>query len=176
MHTDARYASIRTHTEWLTKRRTRTKLAIVALFTHEYSRKRQTNSLSYFFFFFLHFSSSLFDAHPEYQIYFESFKDVPRAELPQNKKLQAHGVNVVKALSEVVQGLTDTDRLVPHLEGLGSRHYKRGQREEHFNVSSLLSFPFSLQKWDIHGSRELLENEKKKNEKKYHKRIVDVDH
>lgn len=82
---------------------------------------------------------SLFDAHPDYQSHFAAFKDVPRAELPINKKLQAHGVNVMKALCGIIDGLTDTDRLVPNLEGLGSRHSKRGLSEQHFNVSQQLS-------------------------------------
>ncbi|XP_043278288.1 extracellular globin-E1 [Venturia canescens] len=73
---------------------------------------------------------SLIDAYPDYQSLFVSFKDVPRSELPQNKKFQAHGVNVAKALNTMILNLTDVDRLVPHLEGLGSRHVIRGLTKE----------------------------------------------
>lgn len=78
---------------------------------------------------------SLIDAYPEYKSLFVSFKDIPRADLPGNKKFQAHGVNVAKAINTIIGNLTDADRLVSHLEGLGSRHAKRGVTKKTISVS-----------------------------------------
>lgn len=75
-----------------------------------------------------------FKKYPEYQRYFNAFKDIPINELPDNKRFQAHCASVITALSNVIDSLHDPGLMEASLIGLAERHKKRGQRKEEFQV------------------------------------------
>jgi len=77
-----------------------------------------------------------FEANPSYQKNFKSFKDVPLEDLPRNSKFQAHAINVMYALTSVVDNLDDTGCLVEMLMKLGQNHYRHGISRQEFYVSS----------------------------------------
>ncbi|XP_051158534.1 globin isoform X2 [Leptopilina boulardi] len=74
-----------------------------------------------------------FKKYPEYQKLFASFKDVPLEELPNNKKYQAHCLNIVTALGSVIDAINDPPLMEASLISLGERHRKRGQTKEQFD-------------------------------------------
>ncbi|XP_066583877.1 globin isoform X2 [Prorops nasuta] len=76
--------------------------------------------------------SSFFTKYPDYQKYFEAFKNVPISELSTNKKYQAHCISVITALSNIVDSLNNAELLTATLTSLAERHQKRGQKQEHF--------------------------------------------
>jgi hypothetical protein len=82
------------------------------------------------------FLLSFFNKYPEYQKFFPAFKDVTLEELPTNKKFQAHCLNVVTALNNVIDSINDLALLEANLIGIGERHHRRGQTKEQFLVSS----------------------------------------
>ncbi|XP_034937440.1 cytoglobin-like [Chelonus insularis] len=76
--------------------------------------------------------SGFFKHYPEYQAFFPAFKDIPHKDLPENKKFQAHALNVVTALNSTVDALTDVGLLEATLISLGERHGRRGQTTQQF--------------------------------------------
>ncbi|CAG2169122.1 unnamed protein product [Oppiella nova] len=66
-----------------------------------------------------------FDENPTYQQLFKSFKNVPKSELRGNKKVLAHGTNVLYAISMLVDNIDDTEVLVEMLTKLGRNHGNR---------------------------------------------------
>ena len=78
-------------------------------------------SLSCFsLFLFLRF----FTENPGYQAKFAGFKDVPINEIRGNKKVLAHALNVLYAISALVDNLDDPECLVEMLQKLGRNHYR----------------------------------------------------
>ncbi|XP_011310255.1 cytoglobin-2 [Fopius arisanus] len=73
-----------------------------------------------------------FERYPEYQALFSAFRDVPREELPANKKFQAHCASIITALNSVIDALNDDGLLEATLVAIGERHRRRGQTTEHF--------------------------------------------
>lgn len=73
-----------------------------------------------------------FKEYPQYQRYFEAFKDVPLDELQSNKRFQAHCASIIAAVSSVVDSLQDFGLLEANIITLAERHKKRGQTEEQF--------------------------------------------
>ncbi|XP_074094604.1 globin-like [Cotesia typhae] len=73
-----------------------------------------------------------FESHPEYQSYFDEFRDVPRQDLPGNKKFQAHALSVMTALSKTVDALNNVGVLEANLTALGKRHGNRELTEQQF--------------------------------------------
>ena len=78
---------------------------------------------------------SLFEKYPAYQNDFGAFKDLSLDELRANKKFQAHCMNVVTALNNVIDSINDPALLEASLSIIGERHAKRGQTKEQFIVS-----------------------------------------
>ncbi|XP_076242699.1 cytoglobin-2-like [Calliopsis andreniformis] len=76
--------------------------------------------------------SAFFKKYPEYQQYFNAFKDIPVNELPDNKRFQAHCASVITALNNVIDSLHDPGLMEASLIGLAERHKKRGQTKEEF--------------------------------------------
>ncbi|OXU22325.1 hypothetical protein TSAR_012070 [Trichomalopsis sarcophagae] len=73
-----------------------------------------------------------FKKYPEYQKVFTHFKDVPLEELSANKKFQAHCLNIVTALNNVIDSINDPALLEANLVAIGERHHRRGQTKEQF--------------------------------------------
>nr|CAG4640794.1 EOG090X04LA [Eulimnadia texana] len=79
--------------------------------------------------FFLKF----FEAHPEYQQRFKGFADVPLEELPNNRSLKSHALNVMYTISLIVDSLEDLDVLIGNLKRLGASHAKMGFTKQDFD-------------------------------------------
>ncbi|XP_011497852.1 PREDICTED: globin [Ceratosolen solmsi marchali] len=75
---------------------------------------------------------AFFKKYPEYQKLFSAFKDVALEELSANKKFQAHCLNVVTALNNIIDSINDLALLEANLLGIGERHHRRGQTKEQF--------------------------------------------
>ncbi|XP_015109832.1 globin [Diachasma alloeum] len=73
-----------------------------------------------------------FERYPEYQALFSAFRDTPKAELPANKKFQAHCASIITALNSVIDALNDEGLLEATLVAIGERHRRRGQTTEQF--------------------------------------------
>jgi len=80
-------------------------------------------------------SYSLFKQYPEYQKQFKLFKDVPIDELPKNKRFQAHCVNIISAISKLIEQMCDPELMQATLINLIEKHKNRGQTQEQFEVS-----------------------------------------
>ncbi|XP_076299292.1 globin-like [Lasioglossum baleicum] len=76
--------------------------------------------------------SAFLTKYPEYQQYFEPFKDIPVTELPANKRFQAHCAGIIAALNTVIDSLHDPGLMEASLISLAERHKKRGQKKEEF--------------------------------------------
>ena len=73
-----------------------------------------------------------FTENPSYQVNFTAFKDVPIQELRGNKKVLAHALSVLYAISSLVDNLDDPECLVEMLHKLGTSHFKRHISYPHF--------------------------------------------
>ncbi|OQV22893.1 hypothetical protein BV898_03324 [Hypsibius exemplaris] len=73
-----------------------------------------------------------FDRHPEYILMFRAFKDISREDLRTHARLKAHGLNVVNALTGVIENLEDTETTVLLLEKTGRDHVRRKLHSKHF--------------------------------------------
>lgn len=78
--------------------------------------------------------SRLFDTHPAYLQLFP-FKDVPRNELPANKRYQAHCNAVIHGFSSIIDALDDNELIVVILTKIADSHVPRSVGESEFNVS-----------------------------------------
>lgn len=88
---------------------------------------------------FLIFFPRFFSENPSYQSLFPSFKDVPLSEIKGNKKVLAHGMNVLYALTSLVDNLDEPECLVEMLKKLGGNHSKRGIEHSMFvNLGSTI--------------------------------------
>lgn len=82
---------------------------------------------------------ALFKQYPEYQKQFKPFKDVPIDELPKNKRFQAHCVNIISAISKLLEQMCDPELMQATLINLIEKHKNRGQTQEQFeNLRQLL--------------------------------------
>jgi len=73
-----------------------------------------------------------FTENPSYQSNFKSFAGVPLAELRGNKKVLAHALNVLSAITALVDSLDDTEVIVEMLTKLAGNHFRRGIKIEMF--------------------------------------------
>lgn len=73
-----------------------------------------------------------FEAHPEYQKRFASFRGMNLTELRGSKKLSAHATNVVYSLTGVVDNLEDPECLTELLIKLGQNHGRHNITEKEF--------------------------------------------
>ncbi|UYV62743.1 CYGB [Cordylochernes scorpioides] len=73
----------------------------------------------------------LFEKYPSYQKYFHDFADVPMAELPGNKKLAVHALNVFYSFTSLIDGLDEPESLNGMLEKIGRNHKPRGLSPQH---------------------------------------------
>lgn len=81
-----------------------------------------------------------FKEYPQYQQYFESFKNVPLDELQNNKRFQAHCASIIAAISNVIDSLNDVGLLEANIITLAERHKKRGQTKEEFeNLKTVMT-------------------------------------
>jgi hypothetical protein len=78
----------------------------------------------------------LFEAHPEYQKRFSSFRGLSLTELRDSTKLAAHATNVMYSLTGVVDNLEDPECLTELLIKLGQNHRRHYITEKEFHVSS----------------------------------------
>ncbi|XP_031848710.1 globin 1 [Nomia melanderi] len=76
--------------------------------------------------------TAFFNKYPQYQQYFNAFKDVPLPELPNNKRFQAHCASIITALNTVIDSLHDPGLMEASLIGLAERHKNRGQKKQEF--------------------------------------------
>jgi len=63
-----------------------------------------------------------------------SFRNEPLATLKDSPKLKSHALKVMQTVDVAVKGLGDLDKLVPVLQGLGSKHVKYGVLPVHYDV------------------------------------------
>lgn len=79
------------------------------------------------------FLARFFTENPTYQSHFSSFKDVPISDLKGNKKVLAHALSVLSAISGLVDNLDDPEVLVEMLVKTGGNHFRRSIKVEQFN-------------------------------------------
>lgn len=89
-----------------------------------------------------------FKYHPGYQKYFP-FKDVPTDELADSKIFQAHCLNVIYALSAIVDNVDNSEIMVSLLKKNGESHRRRNVPAEaywvmNFNKQQQRSFYWRL--------------------------------
>ena len=77
------------------------------------------------------FFKTLFAAHPEGLVLFESFASLPDYE--QSEPYKAHALTVLTSLDKAMSLLDDMDTLVPVLTQLGERHVRYGVKAEHYD-------------------------------------------
>ncbi|XP_055336239.1 cytoglobin-2-like isoform X2 [Paramacrobiotus metropolitanus] len=75
-----------------------------------------------------------FSRFPEFKDAFESLRDVRLQDIGKSHKLRAHSVQVMHALTALIDNLNDPDVLVSLLMKTGRNHAKRGMRPEHFTT------------------------------------------
>ena len=80
-----------------------------------------------------------FTENPSYQQNFKSFKDVPISELSGNKKLLAHAISVLYAVTSLVDNLDDPETLVEMLSKVGQNHSRR-----HINLEMFQNLGVSI--------------------------------
>lgn len=75
----------------------------------------------------------LFEAHPEHQKRFPSFRGMNLTELRGSTKLSAHATNVMYSLTGVVDNLEDPECLTELLRKLGENHRRHEITEKEFH-------------------------------------------
>lgn len=88
--------------------------------------------------FFLEF----FRKHPEYQSKFRAFSKVPLEDLVDNASFQGHAMNVMNAITVVVDTMESPEELVEQLKELGASHRKRKIQPIHFHNLAIVLFAF----------------------------------
>jgi len=85
------------------------------------------------------FFLAYFKAHPEYQSKFKAFAKVPMDELKDNRSFQMHAMNVMNAITLIVDTLENPEELVSGLKEMGVNHRKRRIEAIHFhNLAAVL--------------------------------------
>lgn len=97
-------------------------------------RKKQRHAVDFFIEFFKTF--------PEYQKEFKSFADVPIDDLFSNKKLKAHALSVMNAISMFVDNLDDIEVLKEFLIKTGKSHGVRKITPVHFDNVAMVFVRF----------------------------------
>ena len=75
-----------------------------------------------------------FKDHPKYQDMFKPFKGKSLKKLKKSKKLKAHGLAVMQAITNLVDTLDDPQTLVALVQKLARSHMDRKATYTHFEV------------------------------------------
>nr|CAH0102329.1 unnamed protein product [Daphnia galeata] len=90
----------------------------------------------------LGFFQAFFTAHPDYQAKFKKFTNVPADKLAENKAFQVHAMNVMNAVTMVVDSLDDIPKLVNELKNLGESHGRNNIQVSHFRNLTVVLVAF----------------------------------
>ncbi|XP_060522147.1 uncharacterized protein LOC132699447 isoform X2 [Cylas formicarius] len=97
---------------------------------------------------------ALFMKYPNYQKLFP-FRDIPRDELPKNKRFRAHCISLMYAFTAIVNNVGDTELLQELLSKQGVAHVPRGVQEMSYWLKEVLMELFGgsmtadeLQSWN----------------------------
>ncbi|XP_046446030.1 neuroglobin-like [Daphnia pulex] len=90
----------------------------------------------------LGFFQAFFKAHPDYQLKFKKFADVPADQLADNKSFLVHAMSVMNAVTMVVDSLDDIPKLVNELKNLGKNHGRHNIKTENFRNLTVVLVAF----------------------------------
>lgn len=76
----------------------------------------------------------LFTAHPDYKKHFITFREIPTEDLKKNRQFQAHSLNIITSISNIIDNLEKPDLVLVMCKKLGTSHNKNHIKEVHFNV------------------------------------------
>ncbi|XP_013788606.1 globin C, coelomic-like [Limulus polyphemus] len=83
-----------------------------------------------------------FDAHPDYIKLFKPLANIPRDQLRSSKRLEAHALSVMYAITSLVDSLDDVECLKELLLKTAHNHAHRGVQGEQFDHLTIIILKF----------------------------------